>query len=333
MIFTRERIYKMSGTFGGQDFQIQIVSDAIGCISPFSIKAFNNTIVFMTHDGLYRIKQNYYSGGLENVEKIDKQLTGVVPYNVELYSVLHNEQYFLFYDYPNTNPDSGFNVLKMYYNMDAPNGVPYVKDLYSLVPEVIAKFDDGLYSIRYGEFYRYDKGYSDFMPNDPLLTEEDKNQYRYLTRIRTSNLFFNYATHDKKFKSILVKTNSESVVPLYFNIYIDNILAFSSQNFVVTREGNGQLSYNAVDVSAIDLQPEDTINVDLTGVNIGNPGLLGDLNLGIDKLGDFNTQVHKIILAGKGKNITVEVYQKLDEYFGIQDIGYVYKMGKAREDR
>jgi hypothetical protein len=332
MIFTKERIYKMSGTFGGQDFQIQIVSDAIGCISPFSIKAFNNTVVFMTVDGLYRVKQNYYSGGLENVEKIDKQLTGVVPYNVELYSVLYNEQYFLFYDYPTNQPTTGFNVLKMYYNMDAPNGYPFVKDLYSILPEVIAKFDDGLYSIRYGEFYKYDKGYSDFTPNEELTTDE-KQEYMYVTKVRTSNLFFNYPTHDKKFKAILVKTNCNAVVPLYFNIYVDNRLIYSSQDFKVTREGNGQLTYNAVDVASIELQAGDTLGVDLTGVTIGNTGALGQLDLGIDKLGDTSTQTHKIVLAGKGKNITVEVYQKLDEYFGIQDIGYVYKIGKAREDR
>jgi hypothetical protein len=61
--------------------------------------------------------------------------------------------------------------------------------------------------------------------------------------------------------------------------------------------------------------------------------LIGDYDLGIDKLGDYSTQVHKIVIAGKGKTIKVDLAQRADKYFGIQDIGYVYKMGKAREDR
>jgi hypothetical protein len=332
MIFTRERIYKMSGTFGGQDFQIQIVNDAIGCVSPFSVKPFNNTLVFMTRDGLYRIKQNYYLGGLENVEKIDKQIGNIVPGKEEVYAALHNEQYMLFYKYGTDFGVAPFNVVKMYYNMDAPQGYPFVKDKYSVQPNIIAVFNDDLISIVNGLFYMYDVGYSDFMPSGELTTDQ-RNTYLYNTLIRTSNLFFNYPTHDKKFKSILVKTNCNDVVPLYFNIWVDNKLVYSSQDFVVTREGTGTLTYNAVDVASLELQPEDELSLDLTGVTIGNVGALGQLDLGLDKLGDTSTQTHKIVFAAKGKNITVEVRQRLDKYFGIQDIGYVYKMGKAREDR
>jgi hypothetical protein len=333
MIFTKERIYKMSGTFGGQDFQIQIVSDAIGCISPYSVKPFNNTLVFMTRDGLYRIKQNYYLGGLENVEKIDKQVGDIVPTNVEVYSALHNEQYFLFYKYPTTQFGvAPFNVVKMYYNMDAPQGYPFVKDKYSVQPNIIATLDDEFISISNGLFYMYDIGYTDFIPIG-ILTSAEQDVYRYNTLIRTSNLFFYYPTHDKKFKSILVKTNCNDVVPLYFNIWVDNKLVYSSQDFVVTREGTGTLTYNAVDVASLELQPGDELDLNLTGVVVGNVGALGQLDLGTDKLGDTSTQTHKIVFAAKGKNITVEVRQRLDKYFGIQDIGYVYKMGKAREDR
>jgi hypothetical protein len=102
---------------------------------------------------------------------------------------------------------------------------------------------------------------------------------------------------------------------------------------VVTREGTGTLTYNAVDVASLELQPGDELDLNLTGVVVGNVGALGQLDLGTDRLGDTSTQTHKIVFAAKGKNITVEVRQRLDKYVGIQDIGYVYKMGKAREDR
>lgn len=317
MIFTRERIYKMSGTFGGPDFQVQIVSDAIGCISPYSVKPFNNTLVFMTRDGLYRIKQNYYLGGLENVEKIDKQVGDIVPTNVEVYAVLHNEQYMLFYNYIGAQFElAPFNVIKMYYNMDAPQGYPFVKDKNAVAPNIIANFYDELVSIQNGLFYMYDIGYTDFLPNN--ATEEQRQNSLYTVRVKTSNLSFNYPTHDKKVKALFVKTNCQYVVPLYFNIYVDGKIVSTYQSYALNRQPDGELLYELVETPTL---------------TIGNVGRLDDYNLSVEKLGDISTQVHKINFAGKGKTISVELYQKLDEYFGIQDIGYLYKMGKAREDR
>jgi len=327
MVFTKERIYKMSGTFGAGDFQVQLVSDAIGCINPYSLKAFNNTIVFMTRDGLYRVKQNYYSGGLENVEKIDKQIDRIIPYNIEVYSVLYNEQYILMYDYPTNNPDTGFNVLKMYYNMEAPSGFPYVKDKYSIMPKIVSKFDDGLYSIRYGKFYRYDIAsptvlanneniYTDFLPPG-IVTDAAKEASKYTTRIRTHKLSFGYPTHEKKFKQIIIKDIANEPVPLIFRIFVNNFLAYTSEQFVTSVNEFGQIEY------LLTTEP----------FQIGNPGLIGNFELGVDQLGDLSARVHKIVFSGKGKDILIDIERRTAQEFSIQDIGYIYKMGKAREDR
>jgi hypothetical protein len=316
MIFTKERIYKMSGTFGTGDFQIQIVSDAIGCISPFSIKAFNNTIVFMTHDGLYRMKQNYYSGGLENVEKIDKQIDGVVPNNVQLHSFLYNEQYILMYDYKQGTPDIDFNVLKMYYNMSAPRGFPYVKDKYVVMPKIVAKLDNGLYSVRFGKFYKYDIGYTDFLPPG-TVTQTQINNSVFTTKIRTHKLSFGYPTHEKKFKQIIVKDIANEVVPLFFDIYVNNFRVYRHTEFVTGLNDAGEIVY------------EPTENP----VFIGSDNLLGDFELNKDQLGDLSARVHKITIAGRGKDIVLDIERRTAQQFSIQDIGYVYKMGKAREDR
>jgi hypothetical protein len=316
MIFTKERIYKMSGTFGTGDFQIQIVSDAIGCISPFSIKAFNNTIVFMTHDGLYRMKQNYYSGGLENVEKIDKQLDGIIPSNVSTYAFLYNEQYILMYDYKRTISDEQFNVLKMYYNMTAPNGFPYVKDRYSIMPKIVAKLDNGLYSLRYGKFYKYDLGYYDFLPPG-TVTEPVRRQSLFTTKIRTHKLSFGYPTHEKKFKAIIIKDIANEPVPLLFDIYVNNKREYKSADFETVINDSGQIDYVLV------AEP----------YTIGSPNLLGAFELNQDQLGDLSARVHKITFSGRGKDVLINIERTTAQQFSIQDIGYVYKVGKAREDR
>jgi hypothetical protein len=319
MIFTKERIYKMSGTFGGADFQVQLVNDAIGCISPFSIKAFNNTIVFMTHDGMYRIKQNYYQNGLENVEKIDKQIDNIIPNNVNTYAFLYNEQYILIYDY-NENlrvADPGFNVLKLYYNMTAPNGFPYVKDRYSIMPKIVARLDNGLYSIANGRFYQYDKGYYDFLPPGET-TELQKDLSKYTVRIRTHKISFGYPTHEKKFKSILIKDIANEPVPLLFDIYINNIRVYQHTQFEATLNDLNEIVYQPIVTKPL---------------FIGSDNLLGNFELNKDQLGDLSARVHKIVFSGKGKDILIDIQRTTAQEFSIQDIGYVYKMGKAREDR
>jgi len=318
IIFTKERVYKMSGTFGGQDFQVQVINDAIGCISPYSVKPFNNTLVFMTRDGLYRVKQNYYSGGLENVEKIDKQLDNITPYNREVYSVLYNEQFLLFYKYTNTGDFSTapFSVLKMYYNMDAPRGYPYVKDKHAIQPPIIAKFDEFLYSIRNGEFYRYDLGYTDFLPSG-TITDEVREASLYTTKIRTHKISFGYPTHEKKFKSIIIKDIATEPVPLIFRIFVNNFLAYTSEEFVTSVNEFGQIEYNLVTEPFL----------------IGPDNLMGAFDLGTDQLGDLSARVHKIVFSGRGKDILIDIERTTAQQFSIQDIGYVYKMGKAREDR
>jgi hypothetical protein len=316
IIFTKDKIYKMSGSFGSADFRIQIINDSIGCIAGYSVRGLNNTLVFMTHDGLYRIKENYYQNGLENVEKIDKQIDGIVPYNTELYSLLYNEQYLLIYDYAEGIPDSGFNVLKMYYNMSAPKGVPYVKDRYSIMPTVIGQFDDGLYSIKYGRFYKYDKGYYDFLP--PTPTEAQTENSKFTVKIRTHKISFNYPTHEKKFKAILIKDIANEPVPLLFDIYINNNRVYQHTEFQTTVNDLGEIIYEPAIVNPLE---------------IGANNLLGNFELNKAQLGDLSARVHKIIFSGKGKDILLDIERRTAQEFSIQDIGYVYKIGKAREDR
>jgi hypothetical protein len=318
MIFTKERIYKMSGIFGTPEFQIQIVNDSIGCISPHSVKPFNNTLVFMSHDGIYRIKQNYYQNGLENVEKIDKQLNNITPYNRDVYSVLYNEQYLLFYKYKdNEYDDAPFSTLKMYYNIQAPQGYPYVKDKYAIQPQIIAKFDDGLYSIRNGLFYKYDVEYTDFLPPGQI-TETERLKSIYTVKIRTHKLTFGYPTHDKKFKAVLIKDIANEIVPLFFDIYVDNFKVYTHTQFKTTIDEFGRLIYEEISIP---------------NTYIGSDNLVGDFELNKDQLGDLSARVHKIVFSGKGKGITLDIERRTAQQFSIQDIGYVYKVGKAREDR
>jgi hypothetical protein len=200
--------------------------------------------------------------------------------------------------------------------MTAPNGFPYVKDKNAIQPPIVAVFDDELISVNNGVFYAYDIGYTDFLPPG-TITEEQRQLSLYTTKIRTHKISFGYPTHEKKFKSIIIKDIATEPVPLIFRIFVNNFLAYTSEQFVTSINEFGQIEY--------------TLTTD--PFLIGPDNLMGQFDLGIDQLGDLSARVHKIVFAGRGKDILIDIERRTAQQFSIQDIGYVYKMGKAREDR
>ena len=194
MIFTRNSIYRMSGTFGLEDFSIVLINDSIGCIAPDTVKSINNTLVFMSIDGLYAVKQNYYMEGLENVDKIDRQIYGLIENYTYMESLIYGEQLLLF----EKDVDGYYTkTVKQYYNMQlGKNTYPFSVDKYKITPTNINKLGTNVYSIRNGYFYQYDVGYTDFMLD--VYEQYEIPQHTYRMIVETPNYMLGYPTHNKK---------------------------------------------------------------------------------------------------------------------------------------
>ena len=310
IVFTRKTIWKMRGNIDQNNLVFEILNDSIGCVAPKSVRPFNNTLVFMSIDGLYRIKQNFYLDGLENVEKIDKRIPDVLPeYDIDYESMLYDEQYLLFIK----NEDSEYSVLRHYYNVNlGTSGSPFVVDKYAQDPEHMFEISGALYAIKDRRFWKYDQGYTDFLPVYTAYTEQDVTDATYITRLHLPNFSFGYATHDKKFKNIFIKTMTDVEMPLYITIKIDGYEYASPYDFKVFRDADGIIQYEYT----MDLKTS----------------TLGDFIVGEHRLGESDVNQHKIIVGGKGKNITLILEQASDSYFGITNIGYLFKLGKVRGD-
>ena len=310
IVFTKERIFRISGAF--PDITITLVNDSIGCIAETSVRAFNNTLVFLTYDGLYRLKQNYYMEGLENVEKIDKSISGYYPKDVHAESFTYNEQYFLLFK--NHEP---FDALRYYYNINlAYEQHPYSLDKYANKPDSLFKHNGMIYSIKNGYIYTFDDGYTDFLIPSTVHTDQQIAESTYKVKIKTVNLMLGYPTHDKKFKNLFVKTHTLSNIPLSITVYTNDLLVIDPHNYRTQLTMLGETEY------IIDEVP----NITTTASN----SLLGQFILGLSKLGKLEMNVHKMPLATKGKYIQFEIEQETPAYFGIQDIGIVYKLNKIR---
>ncbi len=311
IVFTKKSIWRMSGTIFGADFLIAKVNDFIGCIAPDSVRAVNNNLLFLSRQGLYVLTQSYYQEGLENVKKVDERISDIIPSDESAYGVMYKEQYWLLL------PEAEYDTLKYYFNSPKPNGGhPFTTDIYKVEPQNLEVYNGVIYSIKNGDFYRFDKDYTDFLPRnsaDSVIPD-----YLYTYRFVTKNDDFGYPTHDKKVKSVYFKIRSDVDLLIGVTIFINEKAVIGPTNYTESTNQFGEIIYTPVFNANI------TTDID---------GQLGDFVLGKDMLGGTDVIIHKFVIGKKGKNFSIAIEQKTNGAFNIEDIGYLFKLGKVKETR
>ena len=313
IIFTKTTIWRMKGSLFGADFSIEKVNDFIGCVAPNSVKAVNNNLVFLSKNGVYSLTQNYYQDGLENVKKLDKQIENLVKVSEDAYGLVYRDQYWLFL--PQAEE---FDILKYYYDVEKAGRKerPFSVDKYIVEPDIINIVDGTMYSIKDGYIYAFDLGYTDFLPHNAL--EEDIPEYNYPYRIVTRDEDFSYPTHDKKMKSLIIKTIAELTAPLIITVYFNGKAIIDPKTYTVSVNEYGEIIYDTTGIPNLIIDPAST---------------LGTFELGKNALGDGSISTHKFVLGNKCKNVTIDIEQTSKGRFGLLDIGYIFKLGKVRENR
>lgn len=311
IIFTRESIWRISGVIFGEDFTLVKVNDFIGCIAPNSVRALNNNLMFLSRQGLYALTQSYYQEGLENVKKVDEQISSIVELDENSYSVMYQEQYWLISD------SERYSTLKYYFNINKSNGGhPFVTDTYRVDPDNLEVYNGVIYSIKNGHFYRYDRGYTDFFPRG--ANSSLKPDYMYNYRFVTKNDDLGYATHDKKIKSAYFKIRAGAVSELGVTIFVNEKAIIDPNTYTASVNEFGEVIYERSYDANLIVDPDAT---------------LGTFVLGKDTLGNTEVQIHKFLVSSKAKNISIAIEQSTDGYFNIEDIGFLYKLGKVKETR
>lgn len=311
IIFTKESIWRMSGTIFGSDFLVVKVNDFIGCIAPDSVRAVNNNLLFLSRQGLYALTQSYYQEGLENVKKIDERISDIIPFDENAYGVMYQEQYWLLL------PEATYDTLKYYFNSPKPNGGhPFTTDTYKVHPDNLEVFNGVIYSIKNGNYYRFDKDYTDFLPRNSASSVIP--DYLYTYRFVTKNDDFRYPTHDKKVKSVYFKIRSDVNLSMGVTIFRNELSIIDPNTYTASTNEYGEVIYNYTTTPNLTRNMSDT---------------LGNFELGEASLGGTGVVVHKFLIGKKGKNFSIAIEQKTNGAFNIEDIGYLFKLGKVKESR
>lgn len=311
IIFTKKSIWRMSGTIFGADFAVVKVNDFIGCIAPDSVRAINNNLMFLSRQGLYVLTQSYYQEGLENVKKIDERISDIIPFDENAYGVMYQEQYWLLL------PEATYDTLKYYFNSPKPNGGhPFTTDTYKVHPDNLEVFNGVIYSIKNGNYYRFDKDYTDFLPRNSSSSVIP--DYLYTYRFVTKNDDFRYPTHDKKVKSVYFKIRSDVNLSMGVTIFRNELSIIDPNTYTASTNEYGEVIYNYTTTPNLTRNMSDT---------------LGNFELGEASLGGTGVVVHKFLIGKKGKNFSIAIEQKTNGAFNIEDIGYLFKLGKVKESR
>lgn len=209
IIFTKERIYKMVGHFASPDLAIDLVNETLGCIAPNSVQMVNNQLYFLSTQGIQALKSETFRQDLENVNKIDEKLGEIVPKGSYLYSYSDDKQYALL-----LNENYTREILGDFENSMEIHGRSFKK------PDVIRYY----YESESFVFDTYDKGfYPRFIFNasgrmlgwhgDKFYVKGNSHKdfdHPFEFYLETSASTFGYASHEKKYKQLMLKLGQQS---------------------------------------------------------------------------------------------------------------------------
>lgn len=313
IIFTKRRIYRLTGDFGSSSMNLEIVSDAVGCIAPNTAMVVNNELVFVSTLGLRSLKTEYFKNNLENIRQFDESISPLIVGNELMCAVLYNDMYIIYANYnEGTRPESYTSGMRefpvadeivYYYKQGAFTTNIYAKDELGayVSPNFIFMEAGQMYSMKTDGVYRYGDSYDDF-------------GYDYTAIVETGGFNFGYQTHEKKVKHIIVKASGGTYEqPITLQVAADGEVVVSSELTPIGTDGDGNIIYEEEALS---------INSTISGSEpIGS--IFGE--------GVMRYHTKKFRAPSRGKNIAIRILSTTGDKISIHGIGFIYKLGKVKE--
>lgn len=223
IIFTQNKIFRLSGTFGASNFNLALINDEVGCLAGDTVAMVENELYFLSTRGLRSLKTDVFRENLDNLREFDDKVRPLVTNNERAYGIVYEDKYLLFSNLGSSSKEVVVNgkgysipaILTHYYKTGA---FVYYTHALNSHPRFI--FSEGgkllsFMSVSSGvqfqtNVYEFGRGYDDF------------DSFYWFT-LETSGLNFGYPIHEKKVKNIVFKMAGSSaglkqfVVELFSN--------------------------------------------------------------------------------------------------------------------
>ena len=138
--------------------------------------------------------------------------------------------------------------------------------------------------------------------------------------LETKGVNLQYPLHKKKLKNIFVKGLGGYTYKEFFcELYADGHRINDPYNYrYYIDDTTGQVVYDYTENK--ELSFDEKIS------------LLVNMRLDRTKLGESAYQTKKLIIPCKGKNFAIKIYGMSSDYLSIESFGFVFKLGKVKED-
>lgn len=225
IIFTKNKIFKIMGSFESATLALDKVSDDVGCVAPESAVLIENELFFISTRGLRSLKSDVFRENLDNLKRFDEKIYPLVTTNEYATAIAYKDQYLLFSNLRGAHktvivrgreyqiPD----LLRNYYLTRA-----FSMDNFAEYPRFIIDMNGELYSFmtvdNVNGFFHFGTGYDDFT-------------YKYDAIFETGGFNFGLPNHEKKIKNVIFKIggeNNDIYVESYGDGYYTNGLGLES---------------------------------------------------------------------------------------------------------
>lgn len=138
--------------------------------------------------------------------------------------------------------------------------------------------------------------------------------------LETKGINLQYPIHNKKLKNVFIKgLGGYSYKEFFCELYSDGHIVNDPLKYIYSiDETTGQVIYDYSENR--DLSFDEKIS------------LLGNMRLDRTKLGESSYQTKKLVIPCKGKNFALKIYGMSSDYLSIESFGFVFKLGKVKQD-
>jgi hypothetical protein len=293
VVFTKTTIQTLTGK-STDDYSRYLIHDGIGCVAGRSAQVVGNDIIFLSDEGIMKLKPNYFKLEMMNVQRIDFPIKSELPKDSDACSLVYDSQYWICF------PQKSI-VYRLYYD-----NAMWVKDVSTKLNfNQFAHYGDKVYNLTTaGNIYIHDKT----VHSDCGEVFEMPVESKYLDLGSSFNF--------KKLKKIHVLLGTTGA-KFYVTITADNQVALSPEAGQVVKDENGYTTWQVTSTPNLEAGDQGSI--------------FGQWELGQSTFGaDAKLSGHKISITNtsKSRRIKVKFIHQEDKACEIFGFGLEFRLKK-----
>lgn len=291
--FTQTSIQTLTGK-DPTTYSRNVLNTKIGCIAPLSTAIVDNYVFFLSYEGVYLLKSLVISNDMANVQKIDINVSNIIPQDINACACSFENQYQIVF--PSTKQRFRYYYLYGTWTKDESDKLDLAQ---------LSVYDSELYTLgNDGAVYRFD---------DSVY---DDDGYIYEDYFETKGYDFGMPYNPKKLKELQVLVaHFNETANLKVEAYADDAIVLTTDQSYASIDSNGNVIWNTVD------------NPNLV-VDAGT--IFGQWDFGRSTFGHVDRSVEKFKLNGKCYYTKITVSHTEANQNQFLGLGYVFKVKKPK---